>query len=54
MFEIALHNNYTHLAQIALEYCKMLDKRLMPNSHVLAQFTEDSSVGKLSNGSDKV
>lgn len=26
----------------------------MPNSHVLTQFTEDSSVGKLSNANEKV
>lgn len=33
MFEIALQRNYANLAKIALNWCKIIDKRLRPNDH---------------------
>ena len=54
MFEIALNRNYCHLTKTALEMCKMLDKRLVPDAHPMWQFTEDCSLGKLTNPNDRV
>lgn len=49
MFEIALQKNYSELVKSCLRWCQILDKRLLPNSHVMKQFTLDCSVGKLTN-----
>mmetsp|Transcript_12631 Transcript_12631/g.19647 ORF Transcript_12631/g.19647 Transcript_12631/m.19647 type:complete len:214 (+) Transcript_12631:747-1388(+) len=54
MFEIALQKNMANLAKIALNWCKIIDKRLRPNDHPLKQFCADSWVGKLTNASEKV
>lgn len=54
MFEIALQKNYANLAKIALNWCKIIDKRLRPNDHAMKQFCLDSSYGKLTNASEKV
>ena len=49
MFEISLQRNYADLAKVTLRWCQVLDKRLVPDAHVMKQFSADSSVGKLSN-----
>jgi replicative superfamily II helicase len=54
MFEIALQKNFANLAKIALNWCKIIDKRLTPNDHAMKQFCLDSSFGKLTNASEKV
>lgn len=54
MFEIALQRNYANLAKIALNWCKIIDKRLRPNDHPMKQFCLDSWYGKLTNASEKV
>jgi hypothetical protein len=33
MFEIALNKNFANLAKIALNWCKIIDKRLKPDDH---------------------
>jgi len=54
MFEIALQKNYANLAKIALNWCKIIDKRLKPTDHPMRQFCQDSWYGKLTNASEKV
>ena len=54
MFEIALQRNYANLAKIALNWCKIIDKRLRPDDHPMRQFCIDSWYGKLTNASEKV
>lgn len=54
MFEIAMNKNYADLAKKTLDWCIILDKRLMPDAHVLKQFSIDCSVGKLTNPNNKV
>ena len=49
MFEIALQRNYAGLLKTTLDWCKILDKRMMPGSHIMRQFTLNCSVGKLTN-----
>jgi hypothetical protein len=50
MFEIALQRNYANLAKIALNWCKIVDKRLKPRDHPMKQFCMDSHFGKLTGG----
>lgn len=54
MFEIAMMRNHANLAKIALNWCKIVDKRLRPIAHPMQQFTLDSWYGKLTNASEKV
>ena len=54
MFEIAMNKNYARLAKTALLWCHILEKRLRPDAHILAQFGMDSHVGKLTNPNGKV
>jgi len=54
MFEIALNKNYANLAKMALNYCHILDKRILPGSNPIIQFTEDCNIGKLTNPNEKV
>lgn len=54
MFEIAMQRNYANLAKIALNWCKIIDRRLKPTDHPMKQFCMDSWFGKLTNASDKV
>jgi hypothetical protein len=54
MFEICMHRNYANLAKIALNWCKIVDRRLKPGDHAMKQFCMDSWFGKLTNASDKV
>jgi hypothetical protein len=42
------------LAKIALNWCKIIDKRLRPTDHPMKQFCLDSWHGKLTNASEKV
>lgn len=37
-----------------LAWCQILDKRVLPNTHILRQFTLNCSVGKLTNQNAKV
>ena len=37
-----------------LDWCQILDKRVLPNTHILRQFTLNCSVGKLTNQNAKV
>jgi replicative superfamily II helicase len=53
MFEIALQKNYANLAKIALNWCKIIDKRLRPTDHPLRQFCLDSWYGKLTSQSNE-
>ena len=48
-FEICMQRNYANLAKIALNWCKIIDKRLKPNDHPMQQFCMDSWYGKLTN-----
>jgi hypothetical protein len=54
MFEICMHRNFANLAKIALNWCKIVDRRLKPGDHAMKQFCMDSWYGKLTNASDKV
>lgn len=54
MFEIALKKNHANLAKIALNWCKIIDKRLKPSDHPMKQFCLDSWYGKLTSASEKV
>ena len=49
MFEIAMQKNFSSLVKALLKWCQILDKRLLPNQHIMRQFTLDCSVGKLTN-----
>ena len=49
-----MQKNYANLAKIALNWCKIIDKRLKPNDHPMQQFCMDSWYGKLTNAQDKV
>jgi len=53
MFEIALQKNFANLAKIALNWCKIVDKRLKPNDHPMKQFCLDSHFGKLTSQSNE-
>ena len=53
MFEIALQKNFANLAKIALNWCKIIDKRLKPNDHPMKQFCMESWYGKLTNQSQE-
>jgi len=53
MFEIALQRNYANLAKIALNWCKIIDKRLVPYDHPMKQFCMDSWYGKLTSQSNE-
>jgi hypothetical protein len=46
--------NYANLAKVALNWCKIVDRRLKPGDHPMKQFCMDSWFGKLTNASDKV
>ena len=54
MFEITLQRNYAGLLQKTLAWCQVLDKRLLPSSHLMRQFCSSSHVGKLTNANAKV
>lgn len=54
MFEIAMMRNYANLAKIALNWCKIVDRRLRPTDHPMQQFCLESWYGKLTNASEKV
>lgn len=54
LFEIALQRNYANLMKTCLDWCHILDKRVLPQSHILRQFTLNSHVGKLTNANAKV
>lgn len=54
LFEIALQRNYSNLMKTTLDWCNILDKRVLPNSHILRQFSLNSHVGKLTNANAKV
>ena len=53
-FEICMQKNYAQLAKMALNWCKIIDRRLTPDCHAMKQFCMDSWYGKLTGGSDKV
>jgi hypothetical protein len=53
MFEIALNRNYANLAKIALNWCKIIDKRLKPRDHPMKQFCMGSWYGKLTSQSNE-
>jgi len=50
IFEIAMQKGCAELAVSTLSWCHMLEKTIMPGSHVMRQFSKDCSVGKLTNG----
>ena len=52
-FEICMQRNYANLAKIALNWCKIVDRRLQPRDHPMKQFCADSWYGKLTSGNDK-
>lgn len=54
LFEIGLQRNYANVMKATLEWCQILDKRVLPNTHVMRQFTLNCSVGKLTNQNNKV
>jgi hypothetical protein len=49
IFEIAMQKGCGELAVSTLSWCHMLEKRIMPMSHTMRQFSKDCSVGKLTN-----
>ena len=53
MFEISMQKNFANLAKVALNWCKIVDKRLKPNDHPMKQFCMDCSLGKLTGGSNE-
>lgn len=49
LFELALAKNFAETAKICLNWCKLVDKRMLPFHSVLRQFSKESNVGKLTN-----
>lgn len=35
LFEIALQRNYANVLKTTLDWCQILDKRILPGSHIL-------------------
>lgn len=54
LFEIALQRNYSHVMKSTLEWCQILDKRVLPGTHIMRQFTANCHVGKLTTANNKV
>ena len=54
LFEIAMQRNYADLMKTTLDWCHILDKRVLPNSHILRQFSLNCHVGKLTNANAHV
>lgn len=54
MFEIAMNRNYAELAKMALEWCKLLDKRMRPGENPMRQFGKECSLDKLTNANANV
>lgn len=53
LFDFCLKKNYNKLTIECLKWCKLIDKRMLPDQHPLRQFTALSIVGKLTNPGDK-
>ena len=49
IFEIAMQRSYAQLAISTLSWAHILEKRILPGSHVLRQFSRECSLGKLTN-----
>ena len=54
LFEIALQRNYSSLMKTTLDWCNILDKRVLPGTHIMRQFTMNCHVNKLTNANAKV
>ena len=53
LFEFCVKQNYGKLSIECLKWCKLIDKRMLPDQHPLYQFTIQCNSGKLTNSPEK-